>query len=905
MCRAKVLSIREPTMTNELRSPTPQATAPDALQQWRLRVLNIILGILMLIPLPLFVVEGLIQFWHGIYLMPTLKLVSYGAVAAFVFNPKLDYQWRVVLLLANSLLVITYMLITYGEISSGRGYLIATVAIAAIMLNRRATLLVWLCGAAALGASAFIFLGRSEAEFAALLLRLQDPVNLLNGAVSTLIMSAIAAFGALSLVQRLSESLRAAEVAQAERDQAYALLEQRVAERTHELEQALAALQTSEAQHKKVAHSLAASEAYLRALRDGLPDLLFVVDAQGVFLDYHAPENTKLWVPPAEFLGRSLDQVLPPELAEMTWITLEKVHGTGRSAQFEFAVELAPHGKAFEEIRIAPISENEFLILVRDITERRVAVHELLRAKEAAEAADRAKSLFLAQMSHEIRTPLTAIIAASNLLDKTPLTPRQMEYVLTMRTSAELLRHIIGNILDFSKIEAGQIDLHEQPFNLHTCLNDAKDLVAHTAQQRAIGLELVLEDDLPQRFLGDGARLRQVLVNLLGNALKFTEQGSVTLYAGGQQRTPETYELLLRVVDTGIGIAAEHLALIFEPFVRAEGGITRRFDGSGLGLTISKELIDLMGGMLTVTSEPHVGSTFTIVLPLTREAGTENGEAEVENREAEAEHRAPVALKAQQELRILLAEDNPVNQTLLRYLFEHLGYQIDLANHGAEAVALVARQTYDLVFMDIQMPFLDGTAATRQIRALEGIAQPYIVALTASALRGDRERYLEAGMDAYLSKPVQLEELQAILARCAERKPSAPPVAVPATSEPPEADLIDWRTLDVLLDTMGPAPAEGAKLVNDLFCGPFASQMAELDAALASDDRVRMRQLAHKLRGASLQLGAKPLAKQWERLELALRREEADLVALVAPARQLYVATMRQLDAHLGPLLRE
>ncbi|WP_165774817.1 ATP-binding protein [Candidatus Viridilinea mediisalina] len=884
------------------------ATVSHALHRWRMQALNVILGILIIIPMPMIIIDALGQFWYGSYLLPSLKLVSYTAVALLVFNQKLDYQLRVVLLLANSLFVITYMLISDGETSVGRGYLIATVAIAALMLNRWATLLVWLSGAAALFIGMFVSLQRSEVELATLMLRMHDPMIMLNGVASTLIMSAITAVGALSLVQRINASLQAVELAQAERDQANLMLEQRVAERTQALEQTLAALQASEAQHEQVVQSLAGREAHLRALRDALPDLLFIVDVQGVFRGYHAPEHTELWMPPEEFLGRPVDQVLPPELAEMTLITLHQVRDSGQIRQFEFAMEHARDGRIFQEVRVAQITADEFLILVRDITERRLAVQQLLRAKESAEAADRAKSLFLAQMSHEIRTPLTAIVAASQLIQSTALTPRQGEYVQTMHTSAELLRHVIGNILDFSKIEAGQIDLHIQPFDLHACLNDALGLVAHAAQQRAIGFTQVVEQEVPRMLMGDSMRLRQILVNLLGNAVKFTRHGSVTLRVGGQPCPPNHFELMLRVEDTGIGIAPEQLALIFEPFARGEAAITRHVDGSGLGLTISKQLVALMGGSLTVTSEVGVGSTFTLRLSLEQGGvDAEQRTGEQENREQENREQGGVEPGSEQReaLRILLAEDNPINQRILRYMIEHLGYQVDLANHGAEAVAIVARQPYDLVFMDIQMPFLDGEAATRQIRALEGITQPYIVALTASALGGDRERYLEAGMDAYLSKPVQPEALQAIFAHCVGRQAQQTAPQLPSSALAAEESLVDWRTLDSLIETMGPAPAYGARLITDLFCGPFASQLAELEDALAADDRERMRMLAHKLRGASLQLGANPLANHWARLELALRRGEDNLETLLEAARQTYTTTLAQLEAHLQQFSEE
>ncbi|NTV62617.1 MAG: response regulator, partial [Oscillochloris sp.] len=582
--------------------------------------------------------------------------------------------------------------------------------------------------------------------------------------------------------------------------------------------------------------------------------------------------------------------VLPPSIAEQAQRAIFQVSDAGGMELFEDTLTFEQRDLMFE-IRVVSIMADEFLFMVRDITERRRTTRELLQAKEAAEAADRAKSTFLAHISHEIRTPLTAIIGMANLLGETDLSPRQAEYATTLRTGAETLLTIIGNILDFSKIEASQMELTLQPFDLRACLKEACDLLAHQAQLKSLTLEWVVDAAVPAVVVGDRGRLRQVLVNLLGNAVKFTERGSVMLVSSGRPLDAREYELLIVIRDTGIGIAPDRLADIFDPFVQLDSATTRRYGGTGLGLAISRQLVSLMGGQIEASSTLGVGSIFTLTLPLRAVAGPS----------VSLSSRPPAQdVLAQQSLRLLLAEDNPVNQEVLRRLLESLGYAPDVVSNGTEALAAVRQQPYDVVLMDIQMPELDGEEATRCIRALGGIAQPMIVALTASALRGDRERYLAAGMDAYLSKPVQREDLRTLLAQAARSTHTPGGFALISEEVVIEYDLVSEQLLKQLLTSIGGTPQDAAVVVLDLFRDTLATQLLDLGAAVSADDRARVRLLAHKMRGGSRQLGVVRLAELLAMLEAASQQASEPLDVLFDMVQRTYGETLAWLTEHLG-----
>ncbi|WAJ35557.1 response regulator [Pseudomonas sp. GOM7] len=393
--------------------------------------------------------------------------------------------------------------------------------------------------------------------------------------------------------------------------------------------------------------------------------------------------------------------------------------------------------------------------LDRSGREQRLAIEALVQAREESEQANRAKSDFLAMMSHELRTPMNGVLGMLQLLETTELNDEQAEYAALAAESTEHLLKVINDILDFSRIERGALELESIPFNLPELLEGSVQVFQHSAQQRGLELSLEIQPGLEHlEISGDPTRIRQILVNLIGNALKFTEEGSIALHAQWQILDEQVLWFTCSVRDSGIGIDSEHLGRMFDAFAQADNSISRRYGGTGLGLPIARTLAERMGGTLNVESQVGSGSVFTLEIPLPFRPAQEHP-ADIEGQ--------PLGTGDGQQ--VLLVEDNPVNQTVIEAMLRSLGYRVSLAADGQQAVQRFAEQPYAAILMDCRLPLMDGYEATRQIRQqAQGHAVP-IIALTANALQGDRETCLAAGMNDYLAKPFKRADLQRILQR--------------------------------------------------------------------------------------------------------------------------------------------
>jgi signal transduction histidine kinase/CheY-like chemotaxis protein len=409
---------------------------------------------------------------------------------------------------------------------------------------------------------------------------------------------------------------------------------------------------------------------------------------------------------------------------------------------------LRPNGTTLE-VRSIPLKGGGVVRTFSDVTDRNRTAALLLAAKEHAETASRAKSDFLANMSHEIRTPMNGILGMNALLLDSGLNEQQFKYASMAYESGEAMLRVINDILDISKLEAGKVELEVLEFDLAELAGSVTGLLGRRAEENGVALTVTIDPALPNRFRGDPTRLRQILLNLISNGIKFTRNGSVHLIVA-----PAAAATRFEVVDTGSGIAAEALGRLFEKFTQADSSITRRHGGTGLGLAICRELVELMGGRIGVTSQLGLGSCFWFELP-TAALAAESAAGPAENLPP-----ASVSMPRRRALHVLVGEDNPINQQVMRAMLARAGHTMRIVGNGEDVVRAVSEGSFDIVLMDIQMPRLDGMEATRRIRDLQPPkSQIPIVAVTADAMTGARDHYVRAGMDGYLAKPLRFREL--------------------------------------------------------------------------------------------------------------------------------------------------
>jgi len=654
-------------------------------------------------------------------------------------------------------------------------------------------------------------------------------------------------------------------------------IERRITERTESLTRANDVLSREMAERERSQVALAESEQRKSAILETALDCIVSIDHEGKIVDFNATAERTFGFKADEVKGRDLaDVIVPPDLRAAHRAGLARYIQTRKSDMLGKRIEvpgLRRDGTTIPvEVAIASVDiagKPFFVATLRDIGDRKATERELREAKEIAEAASQSKSQFLAIMSHEIRTPMNGILGMARLMLDTKLDARQRDNISTMVESAEALLTVLNDILDFTKLEAGKLDLVSRDFDLRGLVESVASLQGSRARAKGLELNTNVASDIPRYFRADPDRLRQVLSNLVGNAITFTEKGAVSIDVHLLAEFGDILWLHVSVADTGIGIAPEVQRKLFSDFTQADATIARRFGGTGLGLSISKRLIDQMGGRIGLESQINRGSVFWFEVPLKR------GEAP-----AEVKHSADAARVGP--MRVLLAEDNLINQKVVTGILKNNGHQVDVVENGSLAVEAVKATPYDIVLMDVHMPVMDGILATRMIRSFAGDrANVPIVAVSAGAMEEEIQACLAAGMTDFVVKPVHPRTLFDTIARVLGSRPAAPapaPDATPivAAAVPPVEDAtLDEAILDALAEQLG----DGAlvELATD-FDRNAERLVATMHQARAGGDAPAWRLAAHSLKGAAASLGLKRVVATARAIETAAaegRVEEA------------------------------
>lgn len=616
---------------------------------------------------------------------------------------------------------------------------------------------------------------------------------------------------------------------------------------------------------KKREQELVRSQSLLRNVVSASFDGIIVMDGDGTVMDYSPAAQDVFGWTGEEIAGKKMsDYIIPEKYRAMHDNGLKKFLETGDGPVLGKRIEIEGLHKDGHEIIVELAIRHTkgehgplFLGYVRDITERKAAEEALTIAKEKAEAANEAKAKFLAMMSHEIRTPMNGVLGILSLLRDTDLDPGQAAYVQTARDSGRSLLELINDILDFSKLEAGRTELDHSPFRLKTVVRGIFDLFMPIAQEKGLGFNLHFPNAVARNVVGDPGRLRQILLNLVSNAVKFTELGSIDISVSIDRDDPVRPVFRFSVKDTGIGIPKDKHEALFGDFVTVDSSYTKKQGGTGLGLAICKRLAALMDGDVEIESLPAAGSTFHLVVPITL-ATEADGLPEAETK--------TTGLELPDGLSVLLAEDNATNQIVVSHALKRAGCDIDIANNGKEAVMAAQNRDYDCILMDISMPEMDGIEATQHIKDGSRNAATPIIALTAYSLRGDRERFIASGMSDFLSKPVEKEDLLACIARNVAS--SAAPRRAPSQS-PVAPELTEAREL------LADMPDDIRQTLLNQFIDDVKKRCEAAREAVESHDLTKLERATHALKSVAGTFGATHLTNISTEVNTLVRNEKS------------------------------
>jgi len=589
-------------------------------------------------------------------------------------------------------------------------------------------------------------------------------------------------------------------------------------------------------EQKEAELALRQSERRYRSLVELASDGILTIDRDARTDYVNSRMGEMLGIEAAEMLGKPLLDFMDEE-AKVDALAYLQRRREGVADVYEFRFRRGDGSPLWALVATTPLINDEggysgVLAVVTDITARKQAEDRLRAAKEEAEAATRSRSAFLANMSHEIRTPMNGIIGLTEMTLETDLSAQQRQYLEMVRDSADSLLRILDDILDLTRMDTGRLQVENQPFRLRACIDGVVDTITVPAAMKRLELRARIAPDVPDHVFGDAVRLRQILLNLLTNAVKFTDEGSVHVDLSLASHDDAGFVLRVEVRDTGIGIPPDRQDAIFDTFTQADDSITRRYGGTGLGLAISSQLLMLMGGDIEVESELGLGSSFRFTVPLTT-ASDDLAPVPRENLHTPGTVRG---------LRVLVAEDNPVNQSFVTALLTRLGHEVVTVENGRGALEMLATRSFDLVLMDVQMPDLDGLETTRRWRESEQVGGDRlpIIALTAYAMSGDRERCIEAGMDAYLAKPFRSSELaDAIRSVIPGAAVSPAPVQAPRTV----------RSADILQAVEG--DLDLLRALAAIFRSSVPATLERIRVAVAERDAPGLVLAAHKLKGSA------------------------------------------------------